>query len=105
MKKLLNILFTSREERLKAKQEAERIRIEKLKSDLTADITITCGNINYIKSYTNVLSMNLHTSKGGSAAETRRKRDWIRTKIEWLSNKLTEETAMLEYYKKELGSL
>ena len=74
------------------------IEIQNKRNELIDLRRITIGNVMYINSYINTLTSNLNSAKGNSAAETKRKRIWIRSKIEWLSNKLTEENVMFTYY-------
>jgi hypothetical protein len=79
--------------------ESEReIEIQNKRNELIDLRRITIGNVMYINSYINTLNSNLNSAKGNSAAETKRKRIWIRSKMEWLANKLTEENAMFTYY-------
>ena len=76
----------------------KEIEIQNKRNELIDLRRITIGNVMYINSYINTLTSNLNSAKGNSAAETKRKRIWIRSKIDWLSNKLTEENAMFTYY-------
>lgn len=79
-------------------------QVQKQKDELIDLRLITIKNVSYIKSYLNVLNSNIKTSKGNNAAETKRKREWIRNKINWLENKLVEEEGMVTYYDSVLSS-
>ena len=59
---------------------------------------ITINNTRYIRSYMNTLGSVLASSTGKNAAETRKKRDGARKKLEWLKCKLSEEESMTIYY-------
>ena len=43
--------------------------------------------------------------KGNSIAETKRKREWARKKIQWLESKLPEEQGMIIHWEKTLEKL
>ena len=73
-------------------------KIEDERNELIDLRRITINNVRYINSYMNTLKSNLNSAKGRNASETRKKRDWIRGKIGWLENKLTEEIGMISHY-------
>ena len=71
-------------------------------AELKGLLTISHNNVRYIKSYSNVLKGMSVTMKGSSAAETRRKRTWAKSKLEWLASRLKEEQFMVELYTEQL---
>jgi len=72
-----------------------------VKSENLADYTQSLKNSMYIRSSISVITSNIHSVKGRDGAETKRKKEFLRTRLKWLSNKLIEE----EYMTKHYGSL
>ena len=81
----------------------ERVDHEESIAELKDLLKISHNNVRYIRSYSNVLKSMSVTMKGSSAAETRRKRNWAKSKLEWLDSKLKEEQVMVELYKEQLN--
>lgn len=68
-------------------------------------LRITNCNINYIKAYLNTLGSVANCTKGDTVSETRRKRQWVRAKIEWLNRKIEEELVMSHFYENKIKHL
>ena len=66
---------------------------------------ITINNVRYISGYLSTLHSVVNCVKGGSIAETKRKRDGARKKISWLEGKLEEEKAMVDYWDRRVKKL
>ena len=100
------------QERREAERRREISRQEELKRKRTAQIRevkalrlITINNVRYINSYLNTLHSVVNCMKGNSIAETKRKREWARKKIQWLESKLPEEQGMILHWEKTLEKL
>ena len=109
---MINYIRTYFSERARRKQleisilESERIlAVSKVIAENVELRTICINNVSYIESYINVLSANINHAKGTNAAATNRKRKSMRDRITWLTSKLAEEKAMIEYYCATLKSL
>ena len=85
------------------RQEMEERRRTNIKSEWQELLTQSIVNVRYIKASLNTLRSNANTIKGDTAGETRRKRESVRKRIEWLEGKLTEEAGMVEHFSKLLG--
>ena len=95
IKKILNLLGDD-------EPVLEQVDPNELIAELKDLLRITHNNVRYIRSYSNVLKGMSVTMKGSSAAETRRKRNWAKSKLEWLAYKLKEEQVMVELYTERL---
>lgn len=82
----------------------ELIKRRKL-AELKELLRITNCNINYIKAYLNTLGSVANNTKGDTAAETRNKRQWVKSKIEWLNRKVEEEIVMSKIYENQIKRL
>lgn len=82
----------------KFKLEQELKKKEKERQEIIELRLICINNVRYINSYINVLTSNSNTAKGKDASSTKKKREFIRKKIEWLKTKLVEEEGMVQYY-------
>jgi hypothetical protein len=81
-----------------AEYDAHVESINYIKSENLANYTQSINNSRYIRSSINVLTSNVHSVKGRDGAETKRKKEFLRGRIKWLSSKLIEEESMVEYY-------
>ncbi len=86
-----------------AEYDAEVKRLAEIKAGNLADYTQSIKNAMYLQSSINVTTSIVNTAKGKDAAETRRKRDFLRGRIKWMERKLIEETAMVTYYGSLVG--
>ena len=75
------------------------------KSDIQALRLISINNIRYIRSSINVLTSTLHSIKGNNGAETRKRREFTRKRIDWLTNKLPEEEGNSIHFSSLLSNL
>lgn len=66
--------------------------------ELKALRLITINNARYIRSSINVLNGVVNHAKGSNATETKRKREFLVTRLEWLKVKQEEEESMILYY-------
>lgn len=83
-----------REAIAKAKKRREEIEL----AANTELYTQSLVNVRHISSTLKVLDSIQHTVKGDSAADTRKKRESAKARIEWYKRKLTEEKAMVKYF-------
>lgn len=81
-----------------AEYDAEVKRRADEKAENIANYTQSIKNTMYLQSCINVYTSNVNNVKGKSGADTKRKKDFLRSKIEWMKKKLIEETYMVEYY-------
>ena len=89
------------EKRLLEQLAREKARYTKLK-ELSELRLITLNNVRYISSYINTLHSVVNCMKGNNAAETKRKREGARKKLEWLKSKLIEEKGMLIHWENQM---
>jgi len=59
---------------------------------------ITINNVRYINSSINTISGVINHAKGANAADTNRKRKFLRNRLAWLTVKQSEEEGMTIYY-------
>lgn len=101
---MINDIFNIWKRAKAARDHVERdIQAKQQKSILPELMTQSIENVRYIKAYINTLRGNIHTMKGESAAETKRKREQAKVKLKWLDSKLSEETCHAHHYARLLG--
>lgn len=79
-----------------------KIRTVKAKANWIKELRvlrlITINNARYIRSSINVLNGVVNHATGSNATETKRKKEFLRTRLEWLKVKQIEEESMVLYY-------
>jgi len=102
MIKFIKTYMKKKEAEAQAQAEADRDRKLLAKKNWIKEIKalrlITINNARYIRSSINVLNGAVNHAKGSNAAETKRKREFLRTRLNWLKGKQSEEESMIIYY-------
>jgi len=102
MIKFIKTYLDNRAEAEQDRIDQRRARAAKAKAnwikELKALRLITIINARYIRSSINVLNGVVNHATGSNAAETKRKREFLRTRLEWLKGKQSEEESMIIYY-------
>ena len=102
---MIKFITTYLEKRAKAKQDQiakAKANFEKRKANWIKEVKalrlITIKNVSYIKSSINTIKGIVNHAKGSNAAETKRKREFLRNKLAWFKIKLSEEEGMIIHY-------
>jgi hypothetical protein len=102
MIKLIKTYLNNRAEAEQDRIDQRRARAAKAKANLIKELKalrlITINNARYIRSSINVLNGAVNHAKGSNAAETKRKREFLRIRLEWLKVKQSEEESMIIHY-------
>jgi len=90
---------------IKLERDTEYKRSFDYKLDIQELRRISINNVRYISASINVLASTLHSITGGNGAETKRRKNFTRNRIAWLTSKLPEEQGNVEYYSSLLINL
>jgi hypothetical protein len=87
-----------------ARDSVERDLVEQERTEIIPDLfQQSHSNVGYIRSHINTLRGNANSVQGATAADTKRKRDGAKARLEWLERKLDEEIFYLQHYARLLG--
>lgn len=102
MLKWINNIIESKQEQERLAELAKKILAQQADREKLTELIdlrrITIGNVRYLRSYLNTLNSVSNCIKGGSAAETRKKRQGAKAQIKWVAGKLKEEESMEIYF-------
>lgn len=98
IKKYLERKAKEKQDRIDRELTRVSIKRERLITELKALRLITINNAMYIRSSINVLNSAVNHAKGSNAAETKKKREFLRNRLDWLKLKQVEEEDMILYY-------
>jgi len=106
MLKWIKDIIESKQEQERLADQAKEVLVQQANKEKLTELIdlkrITITNARYLRSYLNVLRSVSFTTKGASAAETRKKRQWAKDKIKWVETKLKEEEAMEIYFSQQV---
>jgi len=91
----------NRIQRQEAKAKAKAKAAQKKRAfvnEIKALRLIAINNARYIRASINVLNGTVNHAKGSSAAETKRKREFLRKRLAWLQRNQGEEEGMIIHY-------
>jgi hypothetical protein len=109
---MINWIKGKIEDRKRADHAAAKARLDrqiqlraKQKEELKELRLITIQNRMYLTSSINVYTSVVNSIKGRNGAETKRRKEFMNKRIQWMTVKLEEETAMISYYDQRLSAL
>lgn len=107
MLKWINDIIESKQEQARLADQAKEVLAQQANREKRKELIdlrrITICNVRYLRSYLNTLNSVANCIKGGSAAETRKKRQGAKAQIKWVATKLKEEEYMEIYWNKQLS--
>jgi len=102
MIKFIKTYLDNRAEAEQDRIDQRRARTTKAKANWIKELKslrlITINNARYIRSSINVLNGVVNHAKGSNAAETKRRREFLLNRLEWLKVKQSEEESMIIHY-------
>lgn len=101
---MINNIFNTWKRAKAARDHVERdINTRERSKIIPKLMTQSIDNVRYLSAYINTLRGNVHSMRGESAADTKRKRESAKSQLKWLERKLVEETYYANHYARLLG--